>query len=41
MEVVAKVFDEMKAIFDIVINFIKELFASIKPEGSDDETTAA
>lgn len=39
MEVVAKVFETMQGIFEIVINFVKELFASIKPE--DPETTAA
>lgn len=39
MEVVQKVFDEMKAIFDIVIDFIKGLFDSIKGEVSGDETT--
>lgn len=32
MEVVEKVFETMQGIFEIVINFIKELFASIKPE---------
>lgn len=39
MEVVAKVFETMQGIFEIVINFIKELFASVKPE--DTETTGA
>lgn len=41
MEVVQKVFSEMKAIFDIVIDFIKGLFDSIKGADSDDETTGA
>ncbi len=38
MEIVADVFAKIEEIFNIVINFIKGLFNSIKPE--DEETTA-
>lgn len=38
MEVVKKVFDEMKAIFDIVIDFIKGLFGNIGGVPGDETT---
>ncbi len=39
MEIVADVFAKIEEIFNIVINFIKGLFETIKPE--EEETTQA
>lgn len=38
MDIVANVFAKIEEIFNIVIDFIKGLFETIKPE--DEETTA-
>lgn len=38
MEIVQEVFDKIKAIFDIVMNFIKS-FIPAKEEGTDTEVT--
>lgn len=39
MEIVADVFAKIEEIFNIVINFIKGLFETVKPE--EEETTQA